>query len=138
MENYSDDEYKSTKYDSWNPSRVVVACGSLRAPFKVAKKYNSSTLRNGHQTLKNAYTAVGMTIGRRVLVPIKRRIGIPCWDPGHCAESHAAHALLNTMDKAGNPLRINEIRFGKAFKIIMNGQPKDYCNTCKTVFPQLM
>ena len=135
--NYTDDAYKSTKDDSWDLPRVVVACGSLIAPFKVEKRYSRSTLRNGHNTLKLAYSAVGMTIGKKLSRQIKQQIGKPNWDPGHCAEPHAVHALLNTMDKLGVPLQINKIRFGKAFKI-MNGKEEHYCNTCKTVFPQLI
>ena len=135
--NYTDDAYKSTKDDSWDLPRVVVACGSLIAPFKVEKRYSRSTLRNGHNTLKLAYSAVGMTIGKKLSRQIKQQIGKPNWDPGHCAEPHAVHALLNTMDKLGVPLQINKIRFGKAFKI-MNGKEEHYCNPCKTVFPQLI
>ncbi len=134
--NYTDDGYKSTKDDSWDLPRVVVACGSLKAPFKVEKRYSRTTLKNGHKTLKSAYSKVGMVIGQKLPRQIKQRIGKPYWDPGHCAEPHAVHALLNTMDKFGVSLQIKEIRFGKAFKI-MNGKEEHYCNTCKTVFPQL-
>ena len=77
-----------------------------------------------------------MTIGQKAPNNIKNRLGVPCWEPGHCAEPHAAHALLNTMNKNGVILQIKDIQFGVAFDII-SYKPKQYCNTCKAVFPQL-
>ena len=85
--------------------RVVLACGYLKCPFKVEKRYNCTTLRNGHNTLESAHLAVEMTIGQRLPRQIKQKMGKPCWDPGHCAEPHAVHALLNTMDKLSGPYK---------------------------------
>lgn len=87
---------------------MVVACGSLKCPFKVEKRYNCTTLRNGHNTLESEHLAVEMTIGQRLTRQIKQKTGKPCCGQGHCAEPHAVHTLLNTMDKLGGALQINE------------------------------
>ena len=133
---YTNEEYKSTRNDWWDPPRVVVACASMIPPFMREKRCQSSTLRAGHPALQMAYRNVGMKIGTPLSKPKKEKLGKPCWEPGHCAEPHAAHALLNTMDKYGVNLHINQIQFGIAFKV-MNSIPMPYCNTCKAVFPQL-
>ena len=132
----SEDYYKSTKTDSWDPKRVVVACGSLLPPFKAASGRQNSALRNGHPKLKEAYEIKGLQIGHPVPRQMKTKTDQPYWEPGHCAEPHAAHKLLNIMDRY-NPIEINDIVFGYAFSVL-NGTPIPYCNTCKLVFPQLL
>lgn len=131
----SDAAYLSTKIDSWDPPRVVVACGSMKPPYKAECGRQKRALINGHPKLKDAYISKGLCIGYPVPKKIKIKKDQPYWEPGHCAEPHAAHKLLNSMDKI-NPIDISDILFGYAFRV-MNGMPIPYCNTCKLVFPQL-
>ena len=131
----SDVDYKSTKTDLWDPPRIVVACGSLISPYKAAHGRQNSTLKKCHPILEKAYESKGLRIGCPVPKKLKTNADQKYWLPGHCAEPHAVHKLLNIMDW-WNPIRISDIVFGKAFRVI-NGMPIAYCNTCKLVFPQL-
>ena len=131
----SDVDYKSTKTDLWDPPRIVVACGSLISPYKAAHGRQNSTLKKCHPILEKAYESKGLRIGHPVPDNLKNKNGKSYWLPGHCAEPHAVHKLLNMMDW-WNPIGISDIVFGKAFRVI-NGMPIAYCNTCKLVFPQL-
>ena len=132
---YSDTDCKSTKTDWWDPPRIVVACGSLISPYKAVRGRQNSTLKNGHPILLDAYVSKGLCIGRPVHNSLKNKHRQSYWLPGHCAEPHAVHKLLNIMYR-WNPIGISDIVFGYAFRVI-NGMPIPYCNTCKLVFPQL-
>lgn len=114
----------------WDIPRVSVACASKVAPFHGERDRNCSNLRNPHRTLYNSYPSV-----KKETNPPSYP-NEPHYAEGHCAEPHAAHRLLNTMDLCHKPICIADIQFSTAFKV-KDGIPIAYCATCKLTFPQL-
>ena len=131
-----EEEIKSTKDDSWDMPLVVAACSSERNPYEVKTGRNNSTLRNCNTVLKTAYEKNGVRIGEKPPHPVRLYPGEDYFEAGHCAEPHAAHALLNVMKRHGVTLKIGEIDFSSAYNC-KNNTVHDYCGTCKLVFPQL-
>lgn len=130
------DSLLSMKTDSWDLPLVVAACGSHKAPYKVKTGRNNSTLRDCNNVLMNAYFDHGMRIDEKPSHKDRLNKKDAHYKAGHCAEPHAAHALLNEMQKHGVLLRIADIGFSSAFNC-KNNTVHDYCGTCKLVFPQL-
>ena len=126
----------STKVGFWDPPRVVVTCASNVPPFLRETKHQASSLKKCHPTLSSAYQDVGIQVGRPVDRILRTIYGLAYWVPGHCAEPHAANALLNRMKNASVQIKIDNIVFGLAFNV-SNQTPKPYCGTCRLVFPQL-
>ncbi len=126
----------STKTDQWDMPLVVVACGSTKAPFCVKTGRNNSTLRECHPVLVAAYRSFNTEIGEKP--PHSERLypGEDHFDAGHCAEPHAAHALLNEMSDHRVILHISDIVFSSAFRC-KNNTTRSYCGTCKLVVLQL-
>lgn len=133
---HTDKQYSSTKEDLWDPPRVVVTCASNVPPFLRETKHQSSSLKKCHPTLSSAYLKVGLQVNRPVDRQLRIIPGLDYWVPGHCAEPHAANALLNRMTNASMQIKIENIVFGLAFNV-SNRTPKPYCGTCRLVFPQL-
>ena len=90
-------------------------------------------MRNIHPTLLRAHQIKGIQIGAK---PPREVKGAEYFVAGQCAEPHAAHRLLNQMDKVGRMIGVNDILFSLAYRV-KNGTVRAYCQTCKTVFPQL-
>lgn len=114
----------------WDIPRVVVACASLKSPFILKHAHSCESVKHPHSTLSSSYPSQRNEPG---MPKYPREAHFP---EGHCAEPHAAHKLLNAMDKARQPIQISDILFGSAISVI-NGTVKPYCATCKQTFPQL-
>jgi len=119
-----------TKTDKWDIPRVAVACSSTVSPYYRVRGRNASTLKNPHPTLYATYPSVKKDVNPPAFP------GEPHYQEGHCAEPHAAHKLLNRMDRRRIRMNINEIMFGKAYHVC-NSVEIAYCATCKLTFPQL-
>lgn len=126
----------STKTDSWDMPIVVVACCSTKKPYVLKTGRNNSTLRNCHPKLTAAYSCYNTRVGKKPPHAMRLYPMEPHFEAGHCAEPHAAHALLNTMDKLRVVLSITMIDFSHAINC-KNNTVHDYCGTCKLVFPKL-
>lgn len=120
----------SMQTDAWDIPRVAVACSSIKAPYIGERGRNCSDLMQPHPTLKANYPSIRH---ERYMPRYPRE---QHFQEGHCAEPHAAHKLLNEMEKQGRPIRILDIHFGKAYSV-KNGTVKPPCATCKQTFPQL-
>lgn len=131
-----EEEIKSTKDDCWDMPLVVAACSSKRSPYEVKTGRNNSTLRNCNIVLKTAYEYSGVRIGEKPPHPVRLYSCEDHFEAGHCAEPHAAHALLNVMKQYGIILKIEDIDFSSAYNC-KNNTVHEYCGTCKLVFPQL-
>lgn len=123
-------DIKSMQTDAWDIPHVAVACSSTVAPFIGERGKNCSDLRSPHPTLFASYPS------NRHEPNMPTYPGEPHYSEGHCAEPHVAHQLLNQMDKAGQPIKIADIHFGKAFSV-KNDTVKPACATCKQTFLQL-
>lgn len=118
--------------NGFNIPKVVVSCTSDVSPYYICRSRNKRTLQKPHPTLKAAYPP-----HRPNGIPLKKSIPkVDYYPVGHCAEPHAAHALLNKMDKKGNPIQIDAIRFSLAY-CVKNLAIVPYCGTCRLTFPQL-
>ena len=131
--NSTEEEFDSTKTDWWDIARVTAVCATPKPPFSSEHGRNCSYMRNAHPLLLEAYTKKGMTLGQK---PKRTGDGKERFAAGQCAEPHAAHKLLNTIDKGGQEIAVDEIMFSRAYNV-KNGKVRAYCETCKTVFPQL-
>lgn len=127
------EDFLSLKDDSWDIPRVAVSCASQKPPFISENGRNCSYMRNIHPTLLRAHQIKGIQIGSKPPRVIK---GAEYFVAGQCAEPHAAHRLLNQMDKVGRMIGVNDILFSLAYKV-KNSTVRAYCQTCKTIFPQL-
>ena len=93
------DLINSTKTDSWDMPIVVAACGSNKSPYRSKTGRNNSTLRNPNPILDTTYYNFGCRVGDKPPRPVRLYPGEDHFEAGHCAEPHAAHALLNEMSK---------------------------------------
>ena len=114
----------------WDIPRVAVACASSVAPYVMDRGHNCADLRKPHQTLRASYPSVKNEQGA------PQYPGEPHYSEGHCAEPHAAHKVLNDMDKWHQPIQIRNLQFGKAYDV-KHLTVRAYCATCKLTFPQL-
>lgn len=131
--NSPEEEFSSTKTDWWDIARVAAVCATPKPPFSSERGRNCSYMRNAHPLLQRAYARKRMTVGQK---PMRTWDGKEHFAAGQCAEPHAAHKLLNTIEKGGKRIAVEEILFSLAYKV-KNGMVRLYCETCKTVFPQL-
>ena len=127
------EEISSLKDDRWDIPRVAVSCGSLKSPYLSANGRNSSYVRNMHPTLLQAHLQKGIYIGFK---PLRTIPNAEYFVAGQCAEPHAAHHLLNEVTKYGGYISVIDILFSLAYRV-KNSTVRPYCQTCKTIFPQL-
>lgn len=127
------EDLTSLKDDRWDIPRVVVSCASQKPPFISEKGRNCSYMRSVHPALLRVHQIKGIRIGSKPLREVK---GAEYFVAGQCAEPHAAHRLLNQMDKVGITIGVCDILFSLAYRV-KNSTVRAYCQTCKTVFPQL-
>ena len=127
------EDLNSLKDDRWDIPRVAVSCASQIPPFISENGRNCSYMRNIHQTLLRVHQVKGIQIGTKPPRTVK---GAEYFVAGQCAEPHAAHRLLNQMDKVGRMISISDIQFSLAYRV-KNSTVRAYCQTCKTIFSQL-
>ena len=123
-------QHGNIRRGQWDIPRVAAACASNTSPYVMERGHNCADLRNPHQTLKSSYPSVK----NEQWAP--QYPGEPHYSEGHCAEPHAAHKVLNEMDKCHHPIQIQNLQFGKAYEVKYITE-KANCATCKLTFPQL-
>lgn len=131
-------DFENKKEDRWDVHILSVACASDVPPYISESGHNCTTLKMCHPTLG---AALPCRLGEKPRLTEDEKNGMVhisgnSYPAGHCAEPHAAQKLLNSVDKAGGGIAIENISFGDALHVD-NGQPEKYCRTCQLTFPQL-
>ena len=146
---HTDAEKKSTKTDSWDLPLTVCSCALKIKPFIADNGRNCSALKIPHRVLADAYDNIVDNSGKKIgSIPLGSKPngtikallhlkGRDSFNAGRCAEPHAANSVLNQIKKgSSSTIAISDLLFSIALDARYQ-VAKEYCVTCRCVFPQL-
>lgn len=148
LKKHTTSEKKNTKTDWWDMPLTVCSSGTKIIPYIAENGRNCSALNNPNRVLYDAYHNILDNCGHRIGTislgskpdsVIKEKLhltGKDSFEAGRCAEPHAVNKLLNVADTISGGVKITDL----VFSVALDARypiAKDYCVTCKCVFPQL-